>query len=135
MANKPRFETAQELLEAAESYFKNCDENPIRGSRSVRNKDGEKITEDVMLPRPYTFEGLCLFVGIPDWTMFCTRNREREGFEDAIATIRNRIRRCQIEGAMVGVYRENLTARLNGIAEQVQDVTPPASTIEIVVDE
>lgn len=138
MPNKPKFATADDLIAAAEGYFKWCDENPIRGARSVRGdgkKDGKKVTEDEMLPRPYTFEGLCLHVGIPDWTMFVTRNKEREGFEDAIGYIRNKIRRCQIEGGMVGIYRENLTARLNGIAEQVQDVTPPPSTIEIRVEE
>lgn len=131
MANKPKFETAADLLKAAEGYFTWCDENPIRGSRSVRYRDGEKTTEDDMLPRPYTFEGLCLHIGVPDWSMFVTRNKEREGFADAIATIRNRIRRNQIEGGMVGIYKEYLTARLNGIAEQVQDITPPPSTVEV----
>ena len=130
MANRHLFETAQDLLKAAQGYFDWCDANPIRGARSVRNADGTKVMQDEMLPRPYTFEGLCLHVHISDWTLFVANNKERDGFEDAIAFIRNTIRRNQIEGGMVGLYKENLTARLNGIAEQVQDVTPPPSTIE-----
>ena len=121
-----RFKTPQELKDAAQSYFDWADKNPIRGCRTIKKDDGEPETRDEMYPRPYTFEGLCLHIDVSDWSMFCTSNKQREGFADVLAWIRNTIRRNQIEGGLVGLYRENITARLNGIAENmsVQELPP-----------
>lgn len=124
------FNSAEKLREAADAYFKWCDENPIKGQAVQGDRD-----ETREYPRPYTFEGLALFIGVSNWTQFVNDNREREGFSDELDRIRNKVRCNQIEGALVGIYKENITARLNGIAEQVQDITPPPSTIEIRYDE
>ena len=121
-----KFATAQDLQVAAQSYFDWCDKNPIRGARIVKSDDDGKETRDDMYPRPYTFEGLCLHIGVSDWSMFCTSNKNREGFADVLAWIRNTIRKNQIEGAIIGLYKENITARLNGIAENmaIQELPP-----------
>lgn len=133
---KFQFKTAEDLMLAAQNYFEWCDTHPIRAARVIKNAgtmDAE--TRDEQLPRCYTFEGLCDHIDITDWTNFVNDNKEREGFADVFGRIRNKIRRNQIEGGMVGLYKENLTARLNGIADNVQNVTPPPSTIEIRMDE
>jgi hypothetical protein len=135
MARPYTYKTSDELEQAILRYFAWADENPIRGARSVRNADGTKAVTDDMLPRPYTIFEMCDHIHICDWSSFKRDNSAREGFADIIYWAENKIKAQQVAGAMVGLYRENLTARLNGIAEQVQDVTPPASTIEIVVEE
>lgn len=123
---KYQFETAEALKAAALGYFQWCEDNPIRGTRTIKTDSGENETREELYPRPYTFEGLCLHIDIADWSMFCTNNKSREGFADVLAWIRNNIRRNQIEGAMAGLYRENITARLNGIAENmaIQELPP-----------
>lgn len=130
-----QFKSADELMLAAQKYFDWCDTHPIRATRTVRNAGGEMETRDEQLPRCYTFEGLCDHINICDWWNFVAANKERKGFEYVIARIRNKIRRNQIEGGMAGVYKENLTARLNGIADNLQQVAPPPSTIEVIFDE
>lgn len=125
-----QFKTPEDLREAAQSYFDWCVKNPIRGTRII-NKDGgeegEIETRDVQCPRPFTFEGLCEHIDITDWSQFVSQNKERDGFEKVIAWVRNKIRRNQIEGGLVGIYKENLTARLNGLKENlaVQELPNP----------
>lgn len=125
-----RFETAEEFEVACLDYFAWCNNNPIRGSRSVRSQDGDeenpkpksknkRVVVDEMYARPYTIEGLCDRLGISNWTKFVQDNKEREGFADVIDWAKNKIRMCQVEGGMVGIYNPNLTARLNGIAENI----------------
>lgn len=114
-----QFKTAADLKAAAIAYFEWCDKNPIRGQRTIRKGDDEPETRDEMYPRPYTFEGLCDYIDIWDWSNFVSDNKEREGFAPVLGWIRNKIRKQQIEGSMVGIYRENLTARLNGIADNM----------------
>lgn len=122
-----QFKTPQELKDAAQSYFDWCDSHPIRGARVVKSEGDDKETRDDMYPRPYTFEGLCLHINISDWSMFCTSNKKREGFPEVLSWIRNMIRKQQIEGAVVGLYKENITARLNGIAENMAIQELPAT--------
>lgn len=131
-----QFKTADELMAAANAYFDWCDTHPIRATRTVRNAGtAEMETRDEQLPRCYTFEGLCDHLDIWDWTNFSNDNKDRDGFAEVLSKIRNKIRRNQIEGGMAGVYKENLTARLNGISDNIQQVAPPPATIEVTFDE
>lgn len=114
-----QFKTPEDLRNSCEEYFAWCEQNPIRGQRLVKKENGETETRDEMYPRPLTFEGLCDHIGIADWSHFVAQNKEREGFADVFGWVRNKVRRNQIEGGLVGLYRENLTARLNGIAENM----------------
>lgn len=128
-----RYKTADEFRAECAEYFAWCDTNPIRGTRSVRNKAEGKVVADEMLPRPYTIEGMCDRLGISNWTKFVQDNKERDGFADVIDWARNKIRMCQVEGGMVGIYNPNLTARLNGIAENIITNEMPAP--QIMADE
>lgn len=128
---KRTYDTPEQLLKDAEAYFEWCDKNPIRGQRTTKNEDGEISTRDDQYPRPYTFEGLARFINIADWDRFKKNNAEREGFGDVFAYIRNRVRQNQIEGSLVGLYREGLTARLNGIADNINiSDKPPIKVLE-----
>lgn len=137
-----RFKTPDELRQACDGYFAWCEANPVRGARNVWKKKRKGLkgdegsddgTQDNLLPRPFTFEGLCLHIGIADWTDFVSKNKEREGFAEVIAYVRNRIRDNQISGGMIGIYSSSLTARLNGIAENLQVNEKPS--IQLLPDE
>ena len=136
------YKTAEELEKAIEEYFAWADKNPVRLSQSSKlkgdadsTKPSKRESADEYAVRPYTLFEMCDRIRICDWSSFKRDNMEREGFADVILWAENKIKAQQVTGAMVGIYRENLTARLNGIAETIQDVTPPASTIEIVTEE
>lgn len=124
----PKYSTPNELWDDALRYFEWCDNNPVDGSvivtRYKKEKRGghkELKMQDMQnnVDRPYTIFGLCAFTGITDWPNFKIYNMEREGFRDVIRTIENVIASQQIDGALTGLFRENLASRLNGIAERV----------------
>lgn len=126
----PKFKTAEEFGKAIDDYFKWCDDNPVKVN--VQTKKGVSTQTT---PRPYTIYEMSWKLGIGNWRQFKITNIDREGFAALFEYAENRITSNQVIGGMVGIYNANLTARLNGIAENVQEVTPPPSTIEIVIDE
>jgi len=120
------YETPEELWEDAQRYFEWADENPIKGqtatTKSKKNKRGNKEEEKVEASlsnttRPYTLPALCTFCGIKRWGDFKAKYMPIAGFEDVISAIENIITSQQLDNAMVGIFKENLTARLNGIAD------------------
>ena len=129
MAGVFKYKTADELRERAQEYFAWADKNPIRGSRIVTKDGGETITRDYQYPRPYSLDGFGLFAGIYDWAQFKQHNKGRDGFADVINYIEATIRQQQVAGAMAGMYKENLVARLNGISENVKVQQAPAPNI------
>lgn len=129
MAGVFKYKTADELREKAQEYFAWADKNPIRGSRIV-TKDGDgTITRDYQYPRPYSLDGFRLFAGIHQWSVFKESNKGRDGFAEVIDYIETTIRQQQVAGAMAGMYKENLVARLNGIADNVKVQQAPAPNI------
>ena len=123
----PKFKTPEELAEKAEGYFKWCDEHPVRiyqrknagASDTAASGKGVKQDEGIMLvDRPYTLDGLGLFVGVL-WKDFRAYHANDE-FSEVIRTLEARVRDQQVTGGLCGVYHPNLTARINGISESVQ---------------
>lgn len=123
------YEDPIKLKEDADKYFEWCDSHPIRGARVQRTRAEGKEASDDLFPRPYTYEGLGIYIGIHDFAAFIQNNREREGFADVFDYIRAKIRQNQTEGALVGIYNPSITARLNGLAEQIQVTERPRSVI------
>lgn len=119
------FKNVEELRRAADAYFQWCDNDYIKGKETEQG--GAIVTQEY--PRPYTLEGLAEYIGVSNWTQFVNDNSKREGFSDELGRIRNKVRANQIEGALAGIYKENLVARINGIAEQIQGSMPPPCVI------
>lgn len=120
----PKFKTPEDLQAKAEEYFRHCDTHPIEvwqrkaagANQSAKNGSGVKSDEGMMyIPRPYTIDGLALWCGIGNWQQW--RSDQSEDFRIVISALEARVRDQQVSGAMVGMYNPNLTARLNGIAE------------------
>ena len=75
----PKFKTPEELQEKAEGYFQYCDTHPIEvwqrkaaaANQSAKNGSGVKSDEGTMyIRRPYTLDGLGLWLEINDWRHF-----------------------------------------------------------------
>lgn len=71
--------------------------------------------------RPYTLYGFLAWANIANWTEFKRPEfRHKPDYLRVINAIENSIKAMQVDGAMVGVYNSNLTARLNGISEHTE---------------
>ena len=125
----PKYEDAVSLWEDATSYFEWCDSNPVESQKNMTKyqregkgeiKDKKAQVESGETNRPYTIYGLCAFTGISSWSSFKSVYLSKPGFDDVITTIENIISSQQIDGAMTGLYKENLTSRMNGLAEMLQ---------------
>lgn len=123
------YKKPDDLWEDALAYFQWCDDNPVDAPISIvrykkekhgGSKEMKKQDQQENISRPYTLYGLCAFLGITKWSQFKATNIGRDGFEDVILTIENVIASQQLDGAMTGVFKENLTARLNGLADKTQ---------------
>lgn len=137
----PKFKTPLELAQVADAYFSECDdEDYIINSRkaagaSQNAKNGSGIKSDEMEIRvkyPYTIEGFADFANIGNWYQWKADHYEDQDFRRVIDAIEARIRERQVVGAMVGAYKENLVARLNGIADNANINNP--INIQIVDD-
>lgn len=138
LGGRPRkWKSPDELIDKLEEYCKACAENPILVQDGMRkSKDGGQKDEQVLqmnrVARPMTIDGYCNFAGIGDWRRMKQFYSNDEGFADAIALVERVIRDQQVSGAMVGLYRENIVARLNGITDR-QDITSEGKRIEIQI--
>lgn len=123
----PKYDNPDELWADAVRYFEWCDgtpvDAPIQTTRYKKEKHGgskemKKQDQQENITRPYTIYGLCAFTGIKQWSGFKATYLSKEGFDEVIYAIENVISSQQIDNAMAGVFKENLTARLNGLADK-----------------
>ncbi len=127
------FADAEVLWQRACEYFTWCDSEPWHRSELAVTKAGASLHE-VPVGRPYTMEGLTMFLGVSSGYFRQAeielaakvekgkaRRSERDVLE-VIRRIRDAIRCQQIEGASVGLFTHSIVARINGLAER-QDVT------------
>lgn len=125
----PKFKTPLELAEVADAYFEACDANPIEISakktvgqeQSAKNGSKAKASEyKETVPTPYTIEDFCDFANISNWTVFKqSETAQQPEYLSIIRAIEQRIRGQQIRGSLVGLYNANLTARINGLSENM----------------
>ncbi len=97
------FSSPDVLWEASCEYFQWCDDNKW---------DGEKV-------RPYTIEGLCIFLGINSRTFRNYQSKdEYKDFLPILSTIEDIIRTQKFEGAAVGAFNSNIIARDLGLKDE-----------------
>lgn len=121
-----KFPTAEDLWREALAYFGWCDDNPIMTTNKRKKSRSETSESQSMeqepVSRPYTLDGLCLWCNIlTPWATFkrdCGRRADAEEFAIVINACEQCVRDQQVTGAMIGVYSERLTARLNGITDK-----------------
>lgn len=118
------------LWEEACKYFDWCDRHPWLRAELVKYK-GDYEEADVPLGRPYTLDGLTVFLGVSGGYFRALKSgiktrleagRAKVEDEEILATverIEQTVRTQQIEGAAVGVFNSNLISRINNIAENL----------------
>lgn len=106
------------LLDEAYKYFDWCKKNPFYKREIL--KGGPKAGKVIKIPtdRPYTIEGLCVYLGINMQTF--SNYGDRQDFLGVVTHIREIIRQNQLEGAMVEAYSPNIVARLLGLSEKTE---------------
>lgn len=130
------FATPELLMEAVEEYLTYVDESPWMNKEAI--KGGEFAGQIISIPtaRPYTLTGLCLYLGCSSSYFREFKSNLPKGAE-AFLTVITRIEEIiltqQIEGAMVGAFKENLTARLNKISDKT-DIEHSGEVINIKIE-
>jgi hypothetical protein len=111
------FASPEALWEAAQEYFNHCDSNPIIVVDWV-GKDAIKIERK--LKRPYLIQGFAYYLDVSEswWRNFKRAKAIDEGFLTVIARIENRMSDDKISGAAVGIYKENIVSRIEGLADK-----------------
>lgn len=100
--------------------------------RELNQRTGEVI--EIPIDRPLTIEGFFTFAWdrLGDVSRyFYNTDGEFPEFVTISARIKQGIREQQISGGMGGVYNANLTARLNGLTDKVQNEITTPGKLEI----
>lgn len=137
LGGRPRkWKSPDELIDKLQEYCTACAENPILVEEGKKTKDGGQKSEKEFkmnrVARPLTLDGYCNFAGISDWSKTKQTYANEEGFSEAFALVERVIRDQQVSGAMVGLYKENIVSRINGITDR-QDITSGGKRIEIEI--
>lgn len=125
-------------------YFDWCDRNPWLRAELVKFQ-GEADQYDVPVGRPYTMDGLCVYLGVSGSYFRTAKGELREKIEKGKATpeevavlevieqIELTVRTQQIEGASVGVFNANLITRINGIADNINNNNTGDAVLRVTV--
>lgn len=120
---KPKkFETPDDLLDAAIDYFKWCKEHPIYINDFVRS--GPKAGKIVKIPtdRPFLIEGFCLHAGMTVQSFeHYTKKPAYENYFEVSHAIRDTIFNQNLEGGYTGGFNPMLVARKLGIREMIDN--------------
>lgn len=115
MAKHKYIETPDKMWELFEAYRKDVKGNPRLKVEYV-GKDGERVSKPI--ERPLTLDGFYSFgydKGVTIHHYFDNPDGAYDEYRGVITRVRSVVKAEQIDGAMVGQYNSNLTARLNGI--------------------
>ena len=124
-----KFDTPNDLWEAACKYFQWADDNPWTKNDVCKGGDnvGTKLTVDTQ--RPYTITGLCVFIGMGTSTFndYCNVDSKAD-FSDVTTRIKDIIYSQKFEGAAVGAFQHNIIAMDLGLTAK-QDLTTDGNAL------
>jgi len=134
------------LLEQAMLYWDWCDRHPWQKVELVKYQ-GTYEEAEVPLGRPYSMDGLTIFLGVSAPYFRSAKKELRERVEagkaseadekllEAMEIIEQTTRTQQIEGAIVGVFHAGVVSRLNLLAENVNTNTSETVLRVVVRDQ
>lgn len=120
----PIYKNPAELWSEVVGYFEWVDKNPILKT-DFKGKDASEVQYD--LQRPYTWQGLYVYLGVKDIEHYKTKSE----FSEIIAHISNIIYSQKFDGAAVGIFNPNIIARELGLADK-KDITTDGEPIKQV---
>ena len=110
------FQTPEILWEECVKYFEWCDNNPI----TVQDSRYTKETVFVSHKRPYTWEGLELFLDIESLRDYKTKESFKD-FQQVISRVTKIIYNQKFSGAAIGIFNANIIARDLGLVDKQQN--------------
>lgn len=128
----PKYKDWRELSDKFEEYLEWSKKNPINTFDRVQaSKKGGKESNDQQaaqfkgtVERPLTLEAFCLFATIANWQEFKkAKCRQTKEYLMVLRAIEDTTRMNMINGAVVGMYQQNLVARWHGLSEKVESKT------------
>lgn len=122
--SRKKFETPQDLLDAAYEYFDWVDDNPLWEIKAF----GSGLMAKVPKMRAMTIKGMCVHLGITERTWF--NYVDREEFEGVCELIEHVITDQKFGGAAAGFFNAAIIARDLGLSEKVE--TKQSVSIEVV---
>lgn len=129
---RPRLlKSPEEMWNLFTDYVDHARLHPVI-KRELNQRTGEVI--EIPIDRPLTIEGFFTFAWdrLGDVSRyFYNIDGEFPEFVTISARIKQGIREQQISGGMGGVYNANLTARLNGLTDKVQNEITTPGKLEI----
>lgn len=137
------FGDAAVLWDEACKYFDWCDRHPWEKAELVKYQ-GYASEAEVPLGRPYSMDGLTVYLGVSGSYFRTAKSELREKVEkgkaadgeiellETIERVEQTVRTQQIEGAAVGVFNSGLVARLNGLSDNV-NVTNNQPVVKVSV--
>ena len=132
------------LWAEALKYFEWCDRHPLYKAELVKYQ-GYADEAEVPLGRPYTMDGLTVFLGVSPGYFRAAKGNLKNKIEASKATeddltlleemerIELIVRDHQITGAAVNLFNSNLVARINGLAENVNQANTGEAVIRVSV--
>jgi hypothetical protein len=132
------FSSPDLMWSAACEYFDDADGSDYWKKREVAydKNSASFISAEFTLKAPFTWEGLCLYLGcnLSYFRQFRSqlKKKKQEGVNDemddnfstVIECIEAVITRQQIEGAAVGAFNQNIIARYLGLKDNTEHSTP-----------
>jgi hypothetical protein len=129
---RPRLlSSPEEFWDLFERYVEWTKLNPVI-KRELSGRTGQVV--EIPIDRPLTIDGFLSFcwgrVGNVEHYLLNT-NGAYSDFLSISIRIKSEIRDNQVSGGVAGLYNANLTARLNGLTEKVQNEITTPGTISI----
>lgn len=124
------FSTPENLWNSACEYFDWVDKHPWKRNEAI--KSGNKVGKIIKIPtqRPYTIEGLYLFLDVNKHYFNDFKKNATEGFSEVISRIENVIYTQKFEGAVVGAFNANIISRDLGLIDKLQHGGDPDKPIK-----
>ena len=112
-------EKPETIGEYFQAYYKSIKDNP-RTKVDYVGKDGDKV--DKPIERPLTISGFFNFChkeySVTMEHYWYNIDERYDDYRTIITRVKALIREDQIEGALIGEYNSNLTARLNSLVDK-----------------
>jgi len=120
------FKNKEELWAAACKYFDHVQNNPIIKKEFIKTGPYAGQQVEVEAPRPFSWSGLNVFLTTNGITTSMYRYRYNDGdayadYQDVIKLIDDVMFTQKFEGAVVGIFKENIISREIGLAEKTNN--------------
>ena len=135
------FSSPQQLLKAAQQYFKYIDGaagiKPAKRPKKAAVEAGIDAPAPIITTHlPYSIQGLCVYLGVSYKTFMAnTQGEGKEALEEAALLLRDIIETQQFTGAALGIFSATAITRKPGLTDKPNlDVANPNTDWKITLN-